>query len=101
MRLHCSVCGRRIGRFLCIRKPAEAFGMFVFSLDICMFSLKIYIFRLEICISRLGIKILAGCIRFSAAFSPMRRLLTRCCRMRTVPGGMTPLRGDLKKYFSN
>lgn len=94
MRLHCSVCGRRIGRFLCIRKPAEAFGMFVFSLDICMFSLKIYIFRLEI-------KILAGCIRFSAAFSPMRRLLTRCCRMRTVPGGMTPLRGDLKKYFSN
>lgn len=94
MRLHCPVCGRRIGRFLCIRKPAEAFGMFVFSLDICMFSLKISIFRLEI-------KILAGCIRFSAAFSPMRRLLTRCCRMRTVPGGMTPLRGDLKKYFSN
>ena len=43
MRLHCPVCGRRIGRFLCIRKPAEAFGMFVFSLDICMFSLKIYI----------------------------------------------------------
>ena len=94
MRLHCPVCGRRIGRFLCIRKPAEAFGMFVFSLEICMFSLKISIFRLEI-------KILAGCIRFSAAFSPMRRLLTRCCRMRTVPGGMTPLRGDLKKYFSN